>query len=165
LAVHGRIERENLNMNLEDTKLDSAVHRHVLNETIVPESGIQITLSHDTPRAIILAGQPGAGKGGLSRTAQQEFNGDIVSIDPDELRKYHPDVDRLRTTHPYTWSGDTHPDASQWANELRELAVQQKKNIIIDTTLGHGDSAVRLVNSLQDAGYEVEVRAVVAHRL
>jgi hypothetical protein len=38
---------------------------------------------------------------------------------------------------------------------IRELAVQHKEELIIDTTLGHGDSAVRLVNSLQDAGYEV----------
>ncbi|MDR1075495.1 MAG: zeta toxin family protein [Xanthomonadaceae bacterium] len=142
-------------MSTPDSHLDPATHARVFVDDIIPESGLNETTSQARPRAIILGGQPGAGKGGLARAARDELSKDAVTIDPDELRDFHPNAERLQSVHPYTWSGDTHPDASQWANELKELAVQQKKNIIIDTTLGHGDSAVRLVNSLQDAGYEV----------
>jgi hypothetical protein len=113
----------------------------------------------------VLAGQPGAGKGGLKARTEIELDGNIVSIDPDELRDAHPKLKEFQNAHPYTWSGDTHPDASQWAKELRTAAVDGKKNIIIDTTLGNGNSAVDTIKELQAKGYDVEIRAVAAHRL
>jgi len=152
-------------MSTPDNTLDKETHARIFAEKIIPDSGLNNALSYEKPKAIILAGQPGAGKGGLKGAAKIELQYDVVPIDPDELRKHHPDVDTFRKAHPYTWSGDTHPDASQWARELRNAAVDSKKNIIIDTTLGNGNSAVDMIKELQAKGYDVEVRAVVAHRL
>lgn len=117
------------------------------------------------PRAIVLAGQPGAGKGGLVTAVEIELSDDVVKVDPDELRGAHPDARLLRQQHPYTWAGHTHEDASQWAKELRSTAVEGRRNLILDTTLGNGDSAVSLIKDLQANGYDVEMRGVVAHRL
>ncbi len=86
-------------------------------------------------------------------------------MDPDELRDAYPDVERLYERHPYTWAGHTHEDASHWAKELRAGAVEGRRNLILDTTLGNGDSAITLIKDLQAKGYEVEIRGVVAHRL
>jgi len=86
-------------------------------------------------------------------------------VDPDELRDAYPDVERLYERHPYTWAGHTHEDASHWAKELRAGAVEGRRNLILDTTLGNGDSAITLIKDLQAKGYEVEIRGVVAHRL
>lgn len=97
--------------------------------------------------------------------AKAQLSYDVVTVDPDELRRYHPDVARFRTERPYTWPTLTHPDASQWAKELREAAIAQKKNLILDTTLGNGDSAVALIKQLQSKGYEVDVRVMATHRL
>ena len=145
--------------------MDPAAHQRVFLDEIVPQSGLQTATSQPHPKAVILAGQPGAGKGGLAETARSEFSRDAVTIDPDELRRYHPDVHRFQTEHPYTWPTNTQPDASQWAGELRQAAIDQKKNLIIDTTLGHGDSAVAMIKNLQAQGYEVEVRAIATHWL
>ncbi|MFB5854325.1 zeta toxin family protein [Stenotrophomonas maltophilia] len=124
----------------------------------------QVT-SQPMPRAIVLAGQPGAGKGGLVTAVEIELSDDVVKVDPDELRGAHPDARLLRQQHPYTWAGHTHEDASQWAKELRSTAVEGRRNLILDTTLGNGDSAVSLIKDLQANGYDVEIRGVVAHRL
>nr|WP_258015667.1 zeta toxin family protein [Stenotrophomonas maltophilia] len=124
----------------------------------------QVT-SQPMPRAIVLAGQPGAGKGGLVKAVEIELSDDVVKVDPDELRGAHPDARLLRQQHPYTWAGHTHEDASQWAKELRSTAVEGRRNLILDTTLGNGDSAVSLIKDLQANGYDVEIRGVVAHRL
>lgn len=152
-------------MNGSDDRLEPNAHQKVFVEQILPESGIDAVSVQAHPKAIILAGQPGSGKGNLADAAQREFRGDAVTVDPDELRKYHPEVSRFRTEHPYTWPTNTHPDASQWAGELRQAAIEQKKNLIIDTTLGHGDSAVAMIKNLQAQGYEVEVRAIATHWL
>ena len=152
-------------MTASDTALDVATHERVLREEIIPTSGFNEATAQARPKAIFLAGQPGAGKGGLARAAAAEFSRDVVTIDPDALRDRHPGVEGFREARPYSWADDTHADASQWAKELRAAAVEGRRNIIADTTLGNGESAVKLIKELQGKGYEVEIRAMAAHRL
>jgi hypothetical protein len=153
-----------MNVSSDTDLLDHHVHQQVFAEKIAPQYFLGKT-SVEHPHAIILGGQPGAGKGGLTGTARSELRGDVVTIDPDELRKFHPQLATFQSENPYTWSGRTHADASQWAKELRQAATEQKKNLIIDTTLGDGDNAVAMIKSLQAQGYEVEVRAIATHWL
>ncbi|MGE6332883.1 zeta toxin family protein [Stenotrophomonas sp. NPDC077659] len=145
--------------------LDDATHSLKFYQEILPDSGISGVTSQPQPKAIILAGQPGAGKGGLARRAEADLQHDAITIDPDELRRYHPDIGELQNKHPYTWSTDSHPDASRWARELRDLAMAGKKNLILDTTLADGEKTANLIKDLQSKGYEVEVRAVASPKL
>ncbi len=149
-------------MTSENLRLPKGLHDQILRERVLSdEAYTQVAGDHEKPRAIILAGQPGAGKSGLARAAGAEFNGDIAIIDADSLRRHHPEVDVYRRQHPYTWSGDTLSDASRWANELRADAVSQRKHLVIDTTTPKSS----LIRDLQGKGYEVEVRALASHRL
>ncbi|WP_241238145.1 zeta toxin family protein [Xanthomonas euvesicatoria] len=150
---------------MSDYALTHDEHGKILNEKIFPRSGLLQKTSFDHPNAIILAGQPGSGKGGLAKVAQLELNGDVVKIDPDELRDFHPQVRAIRNAHPYTWSGYTHPDASQWADELLQATIEGRKNLIFDTTLSNGQWSSELIKDLQSRGYHVEVRAMAAHKL
>jgi hypothetical protein len=152
-------------VNQPSNQLDQDTHARIFREQVIPESGLNEALSHERPKVVILAGQPGAGKGNLARSAYSEFNGDVVAVDPDELRENHPRFDEFRRQHPYSWPQDTHPDVRGWAAELRNAAVEGRKNIIIDTTLSNGKDAVDLVKGLRDNGYDVEVRAVAAHQI
>ncbi|HEL3255198.1 TPA: zeta toxin family protein [Stenotrophomonas maltophilia] len=145
--------------------LSPDLHQQILWEQIIPKSGLDSRTSYENPQAVILAGQPGAGKGGLAGQVRRELHNDVITIDPDALRDEHEYVRSLRKQYPYTWAGHTHDDASQWAKELRSSAIDGRKNLILDTTLGNGDSAVALIRDLQANGYEVEIRGVVAHRL
>lgn len=145
--------------------LSPELHQQILWEQIIPKSGLDSRTSYGNPQAVILAGQPGAGKGGLAGQVRRELHNDVITIDPDALRDEHEYVRSLRKQYPYTWAGHTHDDASQWAKELRSSAIDGRKNLILDTTLGNGDSAVALIRDLQANGYEVEIRGVVAHRL
>lgn len=152
-------------MDTPHPRLSPEEHSARLRDVILPESRLDQVTSQPMPRAIVLAGQPGAGKGGLVAAVEFELSDDAVKVDPDELRGAHPDARLLRQQHPYTWAGHTHEDASQWAKELRSAAVEGRGNLILDTTLGNGDSAVTLIKDLQTKGYDVEIRGVVAHRL
>ncbi|RMH87220.1 hypothetical protein EBB59_13320 [Lysobacter pythonis] len=77
-------------MSASEDRLDSKTHTRVFRDSVIPKSEFNTALSHDRPKAIILGGQPGAGKGGLTRAASMELSGDVVTIDPDVLREYHP---------------------------------------------------------------------------
>jgi hypothetical protein len=98
-------------MNTTNGRLDKETHTRIFVEEILPESKIHSTTPQTKPSAIIVAGQPGAGKRGLVEAAKLEFHSNVVTIDPDEKRDYYPDVEKLRETHPYTWSELTNGDA------------------------------------------------------
>ncbi|WP_369936390.1 zeta toxin family protein [Xanthomonas tesorieronis] len=150
---------------MSDGKLPSDEHERIFGEEIVFKSGLPEKSSFQHPKAIILAGQPGAGKGSLAEMAERELDWDVVKVDPDQLREFHPQVRDFRNAHPYTWSGLTHPDASQWADELLRATVDGRKNLIFDTTLSNGEWSAGLIKDLQSRGYDVEVRAMAAHKL
>jgi hypothetical protein len=146
-------------------QLSREEHARILREQVLPASNFDSLTSHERPKAIILAGQPGAGKGGLGRTAEAELLHDVASIDPDALRRYHPRTPDFRSQNPVVWSGRTHPDASAWADETFDVASSSKKNLILDKTLANGERAVELIKDLQQKGYEVEVRVIATHKL
>ncbi|KAB7766952.1 zeta toxin family protein [Xanthomonas sp. LMG 12461] len=100
-------------MKSQDNCLDDETHKKIFRQDILTREQFLEATSQDRPKAIILAGQPGAGKGGLADMAERELDGNTVKVDPDELREFHPQVNGFRNAHPYTWSGLTHPDASQ----------------------------------------------------
>lgn len=152
-------------MSGEKDVLSQEEHARVFRERVLRESTFDLATSQDRPRAIILAGQPGSGKGGLAATAGNELRGDAVTVDPDELRRFHPNVNEFRRETPYTWSGRTHADASQWADELLDETVASRKNLIFDTTLSNGQWASELINELKAKGYDVEVRAIATSKL
>lgn len=153
-------------MGVRPDILDKDEHARILRERIIPNSGLAAATSQEHPKAVILAGQPGAGKGSLASAAERELQGDVVSVDPDDLRRFHPQVRAFRRESPWDWSSRTHVDASAWADELLDATSSARKNLIFDTTLSDGKWASEvLIKGLQERGYEVEVRVVAAHKI
>lgn len=152
-------------MSTPDGQLDPAIHAKTFQEKVLPRSHLHDLSFHESPTAIILGGQPGSGKGSLVAIANQELNGDAVVVDPDELRKYHPDIEKLQERYPTSWSSHTHADASAWADKLLDATVSGKKNLIFDTTLSNGEWSSELIKDLQSKGYAVEVRVVATPKL
>ena len=69
-------------------RLSKEQHARILREVIIPESGLDTLTPREHPKAIVLAGQPGSGKGGLARAAQRELDFDVLVIDADKQRAY-----------------------------------------------------------------------------
>jgi hypothetical protein len=131
----------------------------------VKESALGGYTPSETPRAIVLAGQSGAGKSVLTRRAEAEFEGKggAVVIDPDDLRIFHTRyLDHVRDD-PQTAADRVHPDASKLADYLRVEATKQRYNLIIDGTLKNPENAEQLCKELKAAGYRVEVWALAVN--
>jgi hypothetical protein len=119
-------------------------YERIFQEKAFPKAHIERYTSQEHPKAIVLAGQSGAGKGGLKNAAVLEFNDDIFVVDPGEQRESHPEAKRWQQESPYGCSQKTNSDAGAWAGELR--------------------SATRMIEGLQKAGYEAEIRAETANK-
>lgn len=89
----------------EEGKLSVEEHASVFREEILADYKISEKTSFEKPKAIILAGQPGAGKGRLADRVMEELRRDAVTVDPDALRPYHLQVDEFRSKAPYTCVG------------------------------------------------------------
>ncbi|RYE55242.1 MAG: toxin, partial [Hyphomicrobiales bacterium] len=152
-------------MSTPDNLLARPEHARTFIDTVVPRSNFHHSSPQAAPRAVFTAGQPGAGKGGVVNAAEKELGGNVVTIDPDEQRRFVPGVKALKEQHPLKWSGESHPVAKAYADGLRDLAIEGRRNLIIDTTLAGADPVIDQVRTMQAKGYHVEIRAVASHRL
>lgn len=152
-------------MNEFKAELSKEELQRIQNEVVIPESGIDGLTTHERPRAIVLAGQPGAGKGALVGAARREFNGDILVIDPDELRDTLPGVRQLQEADPFDWPDETNKAAFKLANGLRDEGIKRHVNLVIDGSMSDAGNSIRTIEALQKKGYEVEVRAISTHWL
>lgn len=121
----------------------------------------------ERPQAIILAGQPGAGKTILRLQAKEELahSGGSVIIDPDDLRRFHQtnsvlDYAAMARDDYRTAASRVQPDASDMADKLRSDAMSGRYNLVIDGTLKDPQKAEKLCEELHAAGYQIEVRAL-----
>ena len=114
-------------------------------------------------KAVILAGQPGAGKSRLRSDARKELYAigrGVVEVDMDDLRLYHPEYRRLSGEHPREAANMVQHDAGQWATELVRHAMESRKLMIIDGTLKTPENAVDMCSDLREAGFATSVKVM-----
>lgn len=70
---------------------------------------LQGTIRQSEPRAILLAGQPGAGKTVLSSMLNKLLCGNVYFINADEYRRFHPNYKEL-----YARYGSDSVQMTQW---------------------------------------------------
>jgi putative ribosome biogenesis GTPase RsgA len=97
-------------MSEHEDRLSKEEHERIFREKVLSRSGLDTYTPQENPKAVILAGQPGAGKGSLWKAAEVEFSGDIFPVDPDEQREYHTKAQRWLQESPYGWSQKTNRD-------------------------------------------------------
>jgi len=114
----------------------------------------------DPPTFLLIAAQPGAGKTGLANASKSYLRerGGYVRIDADRLREALPYYPVLAQQDPLNASARSQSDAGLCVQELRKLAVEDKRNVMEEGTFRSPDDAERFVRALKDAGNRVELR-------
>lgn len=140
----------------------STVEYQLAYEDAQYETFFDSTPQKEQPRAIILAGQPGAGKSIYRDNAIEKFRGQggSVLIDPDNLREYHPRYEKYVDEDMHTAATKVQDDASNMAKQLRKEAIVGQHNVIIDGTLGDPQKATALCQELRDNNYQIEIIAI-----
>ena len=114
------------------------------------------------PVAVITGGQPGSGKSALRRNAEQALapQGGAALSDPDELRRFHPRFMEFNALDDKSTASKTQADASAWARQLLADAIAERRNIILDRTLGSPGQLAQMADALQAAGYDIRIEAM-----
>ena len=115
------------------------------------------------PVAIVLGGQPGAGKSNLYDWANERFDGNIAALDCDAFRRYHPHSTQL-VQDAATYGEKTNPFVFAVVDRLVEELSDQKYNLIIESSMKSADTALMNYDLLSPKGYAIEAHIMATSK-
>ena len=116
------------------------------------------------PIAIILGGQPGSGKSKLYSIARQRFSNNIVELDCDAFRIFHPYYHQIKKFFEKDDAIKTNPFIFKVVDLLIEELSTEKYNLIIESSLNSPNSALNIGRNLPPKGYKVELQIMATSK-
>lgn len=116
------------------------------------------------PVAVILGGQPGAGKTKLIDIAMGKYfkNSRPAVISRDEYREAHPYSPAILKKNDKRYAERTDPDVEAWTRRLLDAAVANKRDIIFEETMRTGWPITATIENLRKAGYAIYIMIMAA---
>lgn len=114
-------------------KLDQKTHEQIYRK--IENNLFQGTHSVSHPRVVIMGGQPGSGKSKLLEASRELFSdGNVIVINGDELREYHPRSEEIFKLDEKLYAEKTNADSRYWTKRVFDRASETKRNIIFEST-------------------------------
>ena len=115
----------------------------------------------DNPVAVIIGGQTGAGKSGIISYSEKMFiDGNVVTINSDEIKPFHPQSPEIARDYPELYTIITDQESNTWTSRLFEETRNEKYNIIFEGTMKNNRVADDAIMDLLERGYTVVVRGL-----
>lgn len=151
--------------------------RAALHDRLILEARAAAPDVRQERRALVLAGPPGAGKGGVRANVLGERDRTYLNIDADYFKErllaaaeadgsldswLKPEAVRALEAQgekffPLELASLVHEESSMLSKQLRDEAIAAGDNIVVDTVMGGEASTLDLGGRLAAAGYEVHV--------
>jgi hypothetical protein len=102
------------------------------------------------PTALVLGGQPGAGKSALLASAHAEFDrhGGLIEIIGDDLRAFHPRYSELQRQDDRTAAFFTDRDSGRWIEMAIADAAARRCNVAVEGTMRLPDKVAETLTPL-----------------
>lgn len=116
------------------------------------------------PTAIINIAPPASGKTGLNGYAEKQFiDNNVVIINSDELKPFHPQIDEIAKLYPEFYTKITDQESNTWTSNLFDKALREGYNVIFE---GTGRNA-KILDTIKDkmSNYNVIVRGMAVNDL
>ena len=116
------------------------------------------------PTAIINIAPRASGKTGLNGYAAKQFIDDnVVVINSDELKPFHPKIDEIAKLYPEFYTKITDQESNTWTSNLFDKVLREGYNVIFE---GTGRNA-RILDTIKDkmSNYNVIVRGMAVNDL
>ncbi|MBR3722135.1 MAG: zeta toxin family protein [Selenomonadaceae bacterium] len=115
----------------------------------------------NNPQAYMIVGQPGAGKSTLASYFTNKHDKNIIFINGDDFRKYHPNYDEI-----YTVVGDNFIEfTKEFSGKMTETLInelsEQKYNLIIEGTLRTVEVPIATQTILKENNYNVTLACML----
>lgn len=116
------------------------------------------------PTAIIDIAPPASGKTGLNGYATEQFiDNNVVIINSDELKPFHPNIDEIAKLYPQYYTKVTDQESNTWTSDLFDTVLKEGYNVIFEGT-GKNTRILETIKSKMQA-YHVIVRGMAVNEL
>jgi len=135
--------------------------RQIYDEDVAPVI-FRSARSVDQPTAILLGGQPGAGKTPMQYQADREFfdRGGVAKVIGDDLRAFLPRYRRLQRENDQTAAFYTDRDSGRLVEMALADASKRRVNVLVEGTMRSPDVVAATLQRFRAAGYQTEARAL-----
>lgn len=118
----------------------------------------------ENPKAIIDIAPPASGKTGLNAYGQKQFiENNVVIINSDEIKPFHPKIDEIAKLYPQYYTKVTDQESNTWTSDLFELALKDGYNVIFEGTGRNAKILETIKNKMEQ--YNVTVRGMAVNEL
>lgn len=152
------IQRVVRDYELTDKELEAAFARIARTESL----GI---IPGEKKIAVVVGGQPGAGKTNCITNTRRALNQNCVIIDNDAFRNYHPLVNEIKRYYPSLFTDCTDQLSFKATPRMIDIMSDAGYNLIIHQTLKSNVIADNAITKLREKGYVVIVRALAVSDL
>jgi predicted ABC-type ATPase len=113
--------------------------------------------AHQKPVALVMMGGPGSGKS--SATKGMDLS-DFVPVDPDGIKAELPEYQQAVQGRALNAARMVHEESSDVAKMIREAALAQRKNVLLDGVGADYDKMSHRIEDLKSKGYHVRLVSV-----
>lgn len=135
--------------NLVRLKFNLVWNAEILNKSVLKKS--------NNPKGYILGGQPGAGKSELLKQIRKKHNKNVVIINADDYRKYHPNYKEFQENFIENSPKYTALFSAKMTEAIIKKALDERYNIAIEGTFRTSETPINTLKILKEAGYETTV--------
>lgn len=151
--------KEKIEELLNKYKLTEEEHNYLYN--IIKRIWTADKFPTENPIAVIIGGQTGAGKSGIISYSQKMFeDGNVVIINSDEIKPFHPKSEEIAKEYPELYTKITDQESNTWTSQLFEDTRNEGYNIIFEGTMKNNRVADEAIVDLLEKGYTVIVRGL-----
>lgn len=116
-----------------------------------------LTSCQNKPKSYILGGQSGAGKSLLIEKIKAETSNNILIINADDFRRYHPEYKNFQNSDIENSPKFTAKFAGEVAEIILKKAIDNKFNVLMEGTFRTKETPLKTLSLLKDYGYETNV--------
>lgn len=132
---------------------EALIFRHLWNDLISEQQVSPVK----SPKGFVLGGQPGAGKSNLVGIIRQELNRNVLIINGDEFRRYHPNFDGIQEQYGIDSPKHTAAFSGHMTERVIEKALREGYNISVEGTFRTTETPMRTLEKMREHSYETAV--------
>lgn len=132
---------------------EALIFRHLWNDLISEQQVSPVK----SPKGFVLGGQPGAGKSNLVGIIRQELNRNVLIINGDEFRRYHPNFDGIQEQYGIDSPKHTAAFSGHMTERVIEKTLREGYNISVEGTFRTTETPMRTLEKMREHGYETAV--------
>ncbi len=137
-------------------RISDEIIKQIWEEEIINRNPLAVPNQSDR-KAFVLGGQPGAGKSNLTKNIKKETKHNILEINGDNFRKYHPKYKKFQQENSLQMPKKTAEFTGVVTQAVLEKAIKEKYNIVIEGTFRTSETPIKTLKLFKDNGYQTNV--------